>query len=91
MKKLLILLLLYYFSQPFFVLSGCASIVPNYGSVFSSDGNASISVPSGWNTSDTTITKVFPAAVIAASDTANQEYVAVIGVPKSYIGLQFHH
>ncbi len=86
MKKLSILLIGILLLSAILILSGCASIVPNYGSVFSSDGNVSISVPSGWNTNDTTITKILPAAVIAASDTANQEHVAVIGVPKSYLG-----
>jgi uncharacterized protein YceK len=86
MKKPLIFLAVILFLSAVLVLSGCASIMPNYGSVFGSDGNASISVPSGWNTNDPTITKMFPAAVIGASDNVNQEYVAVIGEPKSYLG-----
>jgi hypothetical protein len=86
MKNKSILLIGTLFLSAILIVSGCVSITPNYGSVFSSDGNVSISVPSGWNTNDTTITKVFPAAVIAASDTANQEHVAVIGEPKSLLG-----
>jgi hypothetical protein len=82
MKKLLILSLLI---TTIFGLTGCALINPGNATVFSNDGNTSISVPSGWNTNDTTIRKILPAAVIAASDTANHEYVAVVGEPKSYL------
>jgi hypothetical protein len=83
MRKLLILSLLII---TIFGLTGCTLINPGNVTVFSSFGNASISVPSGWNTSDTAITKVFPAAVIAASNPANHEYLAVIGEPKSLLG-----
>jgi hypothetical protein len=83
MKKLLILSLLI---TIIFSLTGCTLINPGNVVVFSNDGNTSVSVPSEWNTNDTTITKILPAAVIAASDTANQEYVAVIGEPKSSLG-----
>jgi hypothetical protein len=86
MKKISILLIGILFLSAILILSGCASVVPNYGSVFSNDGNGSISVPSGWNTNDTTIKKILPAAVIAASDIANQEHVAVVGEPKSLLG-----
>ena len=83
MKKLLILCLLI---TTIFGLTGCTLINPRNVTVFSNDGNASISVPSGWNTDDTTITKILPAAIIGASDIANQEYLAVVGEPKSYLG-----
>ncbi|HTY82030.1 MAG TPA: hypothetical protein VMB24_04545 [Dehalococcoidales bacterium] len=81
MKKLLILLLL--ITIPL-VIAGCSSVNP--GKVYSNDGNTSIIVPSGWNTNDREINKIFPAAVIVASNNASQEYVAVIGLPKSYVG-----
>lgn len=83
MKKLLITFLL---MATIFGLAGCTWVNPGNVTVFSNDGNASISVPSGWNTSDTTITKVYPAAVIAASNPDSHEYVAVIGEPKSQLG-----
>jgi hypothetical protein len=48
--------------------------------VKSSDGSVSISVPSGWNTKDTSI---WPTAVIAVSDGASYQYAIVIKRPKS--------
>lgn len=83
MKRLLIISL---FIITIFGLTGCALISPGNVTVFSNDGNTSISVPSGWNKNDSTIKKIFPAAVVAASDNANQEQVAVIGEPKSALG-----
>jgi len=83
MKRISILLVGLMLLAVILLAAGCA---PKEVTVFSSNGNVSVSVPSGWNTEDATITQIFPAAVIAASDTADHEYVAVIGEPKSYLG-----
>ncbi len=80
MKKFSILLVSLLLVPIIIILSGCA---PSQVTVYSSDGNVSISVPSGWNTNDTTI---IPAAIIGVSDAANHEYVVVTGLPKSYFG-----
>lgn len=80
MKKLLFLSLLI---TTIFGLTACTGINPANVTVYSNDGNVSISVPSGWNTSDTTI---IPTAMIGASNAANHEYVIVTGQLQSSLG-----
>ena len=52
----------------------------NYVLVKSTDGNVSISVPSGWNTNDT---QLYPGSVIGVADDANNEYLIVTEKPKT--------
>jgi hypothetical protein len=48
--------------------------------VTSSDGNVSISVPSGWNTNDT---QLYPGSVIGVANDANNEYLIITEKPKT--------
>ena len=51
--------------------------------VKSPDGSVSLSVPSDWNTNDTSL---FPGAIIGAANSTNDEYVIVTKRPKSDYG-----
>ncbi len=51
--------------------------------VKSADGSVSLSVPSDWNTNDTSL---FPGAIIGVANSTNDEYVIVTKRPKSDYG-----
>lgn len=66
--------------SPTSVTSPTAS--PSSGNVLvtSNDGSISLSVPSGWNTNDTSL---WPGAAIGVSNDANSQYVVVVEHPNS--------
>jgi len=51
-----------------------------YVLVKSTDGNVSISVPSGWNTNDT---QLYPGSVIGVANDTNNEYLIITEKPKT--------
>lgn len=51
-----------------------------YVTVTSTDGNVSISVPSGWNTNDT---QLYPGSVIGVADETNKAYLIITEKPKA--------
>jgi hypothetical protein len=63
--------------------SSATSQLSNNVLVASADKSVSLSVPSGWNTNDTSL---FPTAIIGVANTADGEYVVVTKRAKSEIG-----
>jgi hypothetical protein len=82
MKKLSIVWVKIILLSIILLAAGCTSTRPGYVTVYSGDGNVSISVPSGWNTDDKTIA----GTLIGVSDPANHEYVVVSGLPRASLG-----